>query len=36
MCLPLNRNLGGQITPDDKYEYKDSEYLMEGQVRHIL
>ena len=33
--LPLNANIGGQITPDNKYEYKESNYLMEKQARHI-
>ena len=33
--MPLNANIGGQITPDNNYEYKESKYLMEKQARHI-
>ena len=33
--LPLNLNIGGQITPCNKYEYKESIYLTEEQATHI-
>ena len=33
--MPLNTYVGGQITPDNKYECKESKYLTEEQARHI-
>ena len=33
--MPLNADIGGQITPDNKYVCKDSKYLTEEQVRYI-
>ena len=32
--MPLNTSIGGQITPNVKYECKDSKYLIEEQARH--
>ena len=31
----LNTNIGRQITPDNKYEYKESKYQTEEQARHV-
>ena len=33
--MPLNTNIGGQNTPDNKYKYKESKSLMEEQARYL-
>ena len=32
--MPLNVDIGGQITPD-KVEYKEGKYLTEEQAKHV-